>query len=144
MTAKELSQTFTPQDIEKDLYDWWEREGYFRPEKQEELGLVKVGGPRFCLTLPPPNITGVLHLGHAIIIAMQDMMCRYQRMRGKQTLFLPGTDHAGIATQAVVERELAKQGISRKDLGRETFVKKVWEGKEKHQKRTTKKQNGLG
>ncbi len=144
MTAKELSQTFTPQDIEKDLYDWWEREGYFRPEKQEELGLVNVGGPRFCLTLPPPNITGVLHLGHAIVIALEDLMCRFERMRGKQTLFLPGSDHAGIATQNVVERELAKQKISRKDLGREKFVEKVWEWKVKYHARITEQSKRLG
>ncbi len=144
MTAKELSQTFTPQDIEKEIYDWWEREGYFRPEKQEELGLVKVGGPHYCLTLPPPNITGVLHLGHAIVIALEDSMCRFERMRGKQTLFLPGSDHAGIATQNVVERELAKQGITRKDLGRKKFVEKVWEWKVKYHARITEQSKCLG
>ena len=144
MTAKELSQTFTPQDIEKDIYEWWEREGYFRPEKQLELGLVQVGGPRFCLTLPPPNITGILHLGHAIIVAIEDLMCRFERMRGKQTLFLPGSDHAGIATQNVVERELAKQGISRKYLGRQKFVEKVWEWKVKYHARITMQSKRLG
>lgn len=144
MTSKELAKTFQPQDIESDIYAWWEQEGYFRPEKQLELGLVEPGGPRFCITLPPPNITGVLHLGHAIVISLEDLMTRFERMRGKETLFLPGSDHAGIATQAVVERELAKQGISRKDLGREQFVEKVWEWKDTYHQRITEQSKRLG
>ena len=102
---KNLSRVHDPQKIEKDIYEWWESEGYFRPEKQRELGIVDDNNPRFCITLPPPNVTGVLHLGHAIVLTLEDLMTRYERMKQKETLFLPGTDHAGIATQNVVERE---------------------------------------
>ncbi|MFX1490187.1 MAG: valine--tRNA ligase [Promethearchaeota archaeon] len=121
-----LSRVHDPQKIEKSIYEWWESEGYFRPEKQRELGLVEENGPRFCITLPPPNVTGVLHLGHAIVIALEDLMTRYERMKQKETLFLPGTDHAGIATQNVVERDLAKRGIYRKEIGRKKFLEEVW------------------
>ncbi|MFX1365812.1 MAG: valine--tRNA ligase [Promethearchaeota archaeon] len=122
-----LSRVHEPKKIEKAIYEWWESQGYFRPEKQCELGLVKEDSPRFCITLPPPNVTGVLHLGHAIVLTLEDLMTRYERMKQKETLFLPGTDHAGIATQNVVERELAKKKIYRKEIGREKFLKEVWD-----------------
>ncbi|MHA1151025.1 MAG: valine--tRNA ligase [Promethearchaeota archaeon] len=122
-----LPRVHEPQKIEKKIYEWWESQGYFRPEKQRELGLVEENGPRFCITLPPPNVTGVLHLGHAIVLTLEDLMTRHARMQQKETLFLPGTDHAGIATQNVVERELAKKGIYRKEIGREKFLKEVWD-----------------
>jgi len=122
-----LPRVHEPQKIEKGIYEWWESQGYFRPEKQRELGLVNDDSSRFCITLPPPNVTGVLHLGHAIVLTLEDLMTRLARMKQKETLFLPGTDHAGIATQNVVERELAKKGIYRKEMGREKFVKEVWE-----------------
>ena len=122
-----LSRVHDPQKIEKGIYEWWESQGYFRPEKQRELGLVEENGPRFCITLPPPNVTGILHLGHAIVLTLEDLMTRYERMKQKETLFLPGTDHAGIATQNVVERELAKKGINRKEIGRKKFLEEVWD-----------------
>ncbi|MFX0041436.1 MAG: valine--tRNA ligase [Candidatus Hodarchaeota archaeon] len=131
-----LPRVHDPQKIEKSIYEWWESGGYFRPEKQRELGLVKENGPRFCITLPPPNVTGVLHLGHAIVLTLEDLMTRYERMKQKETLFLPGTDHAGIATQNVVERDLAKKGIYRKEIGRKKFLEKVWAW-------TTKRQNTI-
>ncbi|GAB4312703.1 MAG: valine--tRNA ligase [Promethearchaeota archaeon] len=137
-------KTYDPRECDPVVYRWWEEQGFFTPEKQRELGLVEEGGPRFCLTLPPPNITGSLHLGHAITIAIEDMMVRYARMCQKETLFLPGTDHAGIATQNVVERELLKQGIRRKDLGREKFVEKVWEWKHKYHSRITEQSKRMG
>ena len=121
-----LPRVHDPQKIEKYIYEWWESQGYFRPEKQQELGLIEKNGPRFCITLPPPNVTGVLHLGHAIVLTLEDLMTRYERMKQKETLFLPGTDHAGIATQNVVERELAKQGVYRKEIGRKKFLEEVW------------------
>ena len=127
---KKLPRIHDPQKIEKDIYEWWESQGYFRPEKQRELGLVSEDGPRFCITLPPPNVTGVLHLGHAIVLTIEDLMTRYERMKQKETLFLPGTDHAGIATQNVVERELDKKGIHRKEIGRKKFVEEVWKWKD--------------
>jgi len=143
----QLPEKYDPTEIEHTIYEWWEREGYFKPEKQLELGLVNRDSKsysRYCLTLPPPNVTGALHLGHAIMAAIEDLMSRFERMRGKETLFLPGTDHAGIATQNVVERELSKQGISRKELSREEFVEHVWEWKHKYHARITEQSKRLG
>jgi valyl-tRNA synthetase len=125
MTDK-LAKVYNPQEHEERLYRWWEEQGFFRPETQLELGLATEDGPRFCITMPPPNVTGVLHLGHAMTAAVEDLMTRYYRMKGHQALFLPGADHAGIATQNVVERELRKEGLSRHDLGREAFVERCW------------------
>jgi valyl-tRNA synthetase len=122
----ELSKTYNPQEHEERLYTWWEEQGFFRPETQLELGLATEDGPCFCITMPPPNVTGVLHLGHAMTAAVEDLMTRYYRMKGHQTLYLPGADHAGIATQNVVERELRKEGLTRHDLGREAFVERCW------------------
>ncbi len=138
------SKTWEPKESENKIYEWWESNGFFTPEKQRELGVADPNGPRFCLTLPPPNVTGALHLGHAITIALEDLMTRYERMQGKETLFLPGTDHAGIATQNVVERELAKKGIKRKELGREKFIEKVWEWKHEYHKRITEQSRCMG
>jgi len=143
MTNK-LSKTYNPREHEERLYQWWEKQGYFRPEKQVELGLASEDGPRWCITLPPPNVTGALHLGHAMVSAVEDLMTRYYRMRGFETLFLPGSDHAGIATQNVVERELAKEGLTRHDLGRERFIAKVWEWKEVYHARITEQTKRLG
>ncbi len=140
----ELSKTYNPKDHEERLYKWWEEQGYFRPEKQVELGLATPDGPRWCITLPPPNVTGALHLGHAMVAAVEDLMTRYNRMRGRQTLFLPGTDHAGIATQNVVERELRKEGLTRHDLGREKFIERVWEWKRVYHARITEQTKRLG
>ncbi|MFW9827172.1 MAG: class I tRNA ligase family protein, partial [Candidatus Thorarchaeota archaeon] len=139
-----LSRVHDPQKIEKSIYEWWESEGYFRPEKQRELGLVGKNGPRFCITLPPPNVTGVLHLGHAIVIALEDLMIRYERMKQKETLFLPGTDHAGIATQNVVERDLAKRGIYRKEIGRKKFLEEVWTWTSKRQNTILDQSRSMG
>ena len=127
MMSDELGRVYDPEEHEERLYEWWEEEGYFRPEKQVDLGLASHDGPRWCITMPPPNVTGALHLGHAMVAAVEDLMTRYHRMRGEETLYLPGMDHAGIATQNVVERELAKEGLSRHDLGREKFVERAWE-----------------
>ncbi len=140
----ELSKTYNPKEHEERLYKWWEEQGYFRPEKQVELGLATPDGPRWCITLPPPNVTGALHLGHAMVAAVEDLMTRYNRMKGRQTLFLPGTDHAGIATQNVVERELRKTGLTRHDLGREKFVERVWEWKRVYHARITEQTKRLG
>ncbi len=129
---KHLPSSHEPLKIEPEIYKWWESQGYFRPEKQLELGLVDKNGPRFCLTMPPPNVTGKLHLGHAIVLSIEDFMTRLERMKQKITLYLPGMDHAGIATQNVVERELEKKGSSRKKIGREKFLEAVWEWKNKY------------
>ena len=140
----ELSKTYSPQEHEERIYRWWEAQGYFRPERGVELGLIPEDSPHWCITMPLPNITGALHLGHAMTAAVEDIMTRYHRMRGYQALYLPGTDHAGIATQNVVERELRKEGLTRQELGREKFVEKVWEWKEVYHARITEQHRRLG
>lgn len=140
----ELSRTYNPKEHEERLYAWWEARGYFKPETQLALGQARADGPRFCITMPPPNVTGILHLGHAMTAALEDLMTRYYRMRGYETLYLPGTDHAGIATQNVVERELGKEGLTRHDLGREAFVERCWAWKEQTQSRITNQHRQLG
>ena len=140
----EMDKAYDPHTTENRLYEWWESQGYFRPETAVARGLARRDGSAWCITMPPPNITGALHLGHAITATIEDLMTRYYRMRGYETLFLPGSDHAGIATQNVVERELAKQGLDRHKLGRERFVEKVWEWKEVYHARITEQHKRLG
>ena len=103
----EMPTIYEPQQWEEKLYEWWESMGFFRPEQQIESGLADPDAPPFVISMPPPNVTGALHLGHAITSAVEDMLIRHHRMAGRPTLWLPGTDHAGIATQNVVERKLA-------------------------------------
>ncbi|MDK2124884.1 valine--tRNA ligase [Parachitinimonas caeni] len=120
----ELAKSFDPAAIESRWYQHWDNAGYFRPS-------MDAAAPSFSIQLPPPNITGTLHMGHAFNQTIMDGLTRYYRMKGFNTLWVPGTDHAGIATQIVVERQLAEQKISRHDLGRDAFISKVWEWKEK-------------
>jgi valyl-tRNA synthetase len=134
---EEMAKTFDPGAIEQALYAWWEAEGYFRPR-------VDPSQKPFVISMPPPNVTGALHLGHAIVAGLEDAMIRYRRMTGRPTLWVPGSDHAGIATQNVVEREIAKEGLTRHDLGREEFVKRVWEWKDVYHKRITEQHRRLG
>ncbi|WP_455028849.1 valine--tRNA ligase, partial [Neisseria sp.] len=114
---------YNPAEIESKHYQNWEKQGYFQPD----MDLTK---PSFSIQLPPPNVTGTLHMGHAFNQTIMDGLTRYYRMKGCNTAWIPGTDHAGIATQIVVERQLAAQNVSRHDLGREKFLEKVWEWKE--------------
>ena len=114
---------YNPAEIESEHYQNWEEQGYFQPD----MDLTK---PSFSIQLPPPNVTGTLHMGHAFNQTIMDGLTRYYRMKGCNTAWIPGTDHAGIATQIVVERQLAAQNVSRHDLGREKFLEKVWEWKE--------------
>ena len=116
---------YDPQTTEQRWYDEWVRRGYFHATPNTER-------KPFCIVIPPPNVTGALHAGHALNGTIQDVIVRRKRMQGFETLWLPGTDHAGIATQVVVERELAKDGIDRRELGREAFVQRVWEWKERY------------
>jgi valyl-tRNA synthetase len=125
-----LSKSFEPAAIEAKWGPLWEERGYARAGYRG-TGEPKPGEPAFAIQLPPPNVTGTLHMGHAFNQTIMDSLTRYHRMRGFNTLWLPGTDHAGIATQIVVERQLQEQGQSRHDLGRKNFVAKVWEWKEK-------------
>ena len=120
---KELAATFTPADIEAPLYQKWLLAGYFTADSKSTK-------PPFTIVIPPPNVTGSLHIGHALDHTLQDVLIRMKRMKGFEALWLPGMDHAGIATQNVVEKQLAAKGLSRHDLGREAFVAKVWEWKE--------------
>jgi valyl-tRNA synthetase len=140
----EMDKTYDPHTTEQRLYAWWESQGYFKPEMCVEKGLAKADAPAWCITMPPPNVTGALHLGHALTASIEDLMTRYYRMRGYETLYLPGSDHAGIATQNVVERELRKEGLFRHDLGREKFIEKVWEWKKVYHARITEQHRGLG
>ena len=121
---RELSKTYDPADVEGRLYAWWEASGFFAAEPDDP-------GDPFVIAMPPPNVTGSLHLGHAMYV-VQDAFIRRARMQGRNAVWLPGMDHAGIATQNVVERELAKEGLSRHDVGREAFVERVWQWKEQY------------
>jgi valyl-tRNA synthetase len=122
----ELEKSFNPRQIESRWYAYWESSGFFKPMPGDTSGTT----PAYCIMLPPPNVTGTLHMGHAFQHTLMDALTRYHRMRGDNTLWQPGTDHAGIATQIVVERQLDQQDIDRRDLGREVFVERVWQWKE--------------
>lgn len=132
-----LSDRYNPADVEGKTYQWWESQGYFKSQDKSTK-------PPFAIILPPPNVTGFLHMGHALDHTIQDLLIRWKRMCGFNALWLPGTDHAGIATQTVVERELKKQNITRHQLGREKFVEKVWEWKHQYGDRITNQMRRLG
>lgn len=134
-SAQNIATTYDPTEIEKKWYQTWEERGYFKPSQK---------GESFCIMIPPPNVTGSLHMGHGFNNAIMDALTRYNRMSGKNTLWQPGTDHAGIATQMVVERQLGAQGVSRHDLGREKFIEKVWEWKEQSGGNITRQIRRLG
>ena len=135
---KELAKSFDPKTIESHWYQFWESKGYYA------AGLDQSKQNHFCILLPPPNVTGTLHMGHGFNQTLMDALTRYHRMAGDNTLWQPGTDHAGIATQIVVERQLDAQGVSRHDLGREKFLEKVWEWKEYSGGTITKQMRRLG
>jgi len=134
----ELAKSFEPKNVEAHWYPQWEQSGYFK------AGLDPNKSESFCIQLPPPNVTGTLHMGHGFNQTLMDTLTRYHRMKGDNTLWQPGTDHAGIATQIVVERQLDAQGISRHDLGREKFIEKVWEWKEYSGNTITRQMRRLG
>ena len=125
-TSRELPASYTPKYIEAAWYEWWEKEGFFKPEYgRESLDSPNPKGT-FMICIPPPNVTGSLHLGHALTDSIEDAVVRWQRARGKTTLWNPGCDHAGIATQVVVEKKLLRErNLSRHEVGRENFVKEV-------------------
>ena len=125
MKEDQLDKRYDPATLEQRWYKEWESRGYFSPVDDRER-------PRFAIVIPPPNVTGRLHIGHALVNTLIDIVSRWKRMSGFNTLWLPGTDHAGIATQMVVERELAREGISRIEMGREAFLGRVWSWKEEH------------
>uniref|UniRef100_A0A8D1VJL2 Valine--tRNA ligase, mitochondrial n=1 Tax=Sus scrofa TaxID=9823 RepID=A0A8D1VJL2_PIG len=127
--SRPLPPAYSPRYVEAAWYPWWVREGFFRPEYQTRL--PQATGETFSMCIPPPNVTGSLHIGHALTVAIQDALVRWHRMRGDRVLWVPGSDHAGIATQAVVEKKLWKErGLRRRELSREDFLREVWKWKE--------------
>ena len=118
-----LDKTYRPAEIEAKFDRLWQQGGYFAPVDDPDAR-------PYCIVIPPPNVTGSLHMGHALNNSIQDALIRFHRMRGRAALWQPGSDHAGIATQMVVERELAKEGLTRRALGRDKFVERVWAWKE--------------
>ncbi len=135
-----MDKSYNPGAIEQQWYEHWESSGYFEPQSGENRG----GENSYCIMLPPPNVTGRLHMGHAFQDTIMDTLTRWHRMKGDDTLWQPGTDHAGIATQMVVERQLHASGQSRHDLGREKFVDAVWEWKEKSGDTISRQMRRLG
>jgi valyl-tRNA synthetase len=125
MSIKEFAKGYEPHEVEKRWYAYWEKEQLFTAEDQSPQA-------SYSIVIPPPNVTGVLHMGHALNNTMQDILCRYRRLRGDNVLWMPGTDHAGIATQNVVEKNLAQEGTDRHQLGREKFIEAVWQWREKY------------
>ena len=153
MKAIELEKAYNPKDFEDRIYDQWVKSNCFKPASDETSPLhqcylektknnKKVS--KYTVVIPPPNVTGVLHMGHGLNNTLQDIVVRYHRMIGDNTLWVPGTDHAGIATQNVVERQLKKEGLSRNDLGREKFLERTWQVKEEHHNTIVKQQRKLG
>ncbi|MEX1004292.1 MAG: valine--tRNA ligase [Acidimicrobiia bacterium] len=132
-----MHPTYEPAEVERHWYDRWENAGIFRPEYRPE-------GEPFAVVIPPPNVTGSLHIGHGLNHTIHDVVIRRKRMQGYAALWLPGTDHAGIATQNVVERDLASEGLTRHDLGREAFIEQVWEWKRKYGERITRQIRRMG
>jgi valyl-tRNA synthetase len=133
----EMEKVYEPKNVEDKWNSFWIDRNYFHAAKSSDK-------PSFTIVIPPPNVTGSLHIGHALNNTIQDILIRYKRMKGLNTLWVPGTDHAGIATQTVVERELRKEGIQRQDLTREEFIKRVWEWKELYGKRIIEQLKKLG
>ncbi len=134
---KEMPKTYDFKSTEQRLYDWWEKRGYFKPKGGKHT-------PRFVISMPPPNITAPLHLGHAIVASIQDMMIRYHRMQGDKTLWVPGSDHASIATQLRIEQMLRDEGTSREALGRDEFLRRAWDWKHKYGGIITQQHRSLG
>ena len=123
MADIKLQKTYDFSTVEGRLYDWWEQSGYFRPRGE--------GNP-FVISMPPPNVTDRLHIGHAMFVALEDLMIRYNRMKGVPTLWVPGSDHASIATELQLKKQLESEGTSASEIGREAFLERAWEWKEKY------------
>ena len=132
-----LAKAYDPRAVEAGVYDWWDAAGYFAPAGREDRR-------PFVIVMPPPNVTGELHIGHALFVSVEDVMVRWHRMLGDPTLWLPGADHAGIAGQWVVEKELAREGLTRHDLGREAFLERVWDFMNRYRGRIREQMRILG
>ena len=132
MTEDSIPKTYDFHATEQRIYAWWQEHGYFKPSSDPQRPDFDPAVPPFTIAIPPPNVTGELHLGHAMFVSMEDLMIRYHRMKGYSALWVPGADHAGIATQLQVEKSLAKAGTSREEIGREEFLRRTWAWKEKY------------
>ncbi|NPV76074.1 MAG: valine--tRNA ligase [Anaerolineae bacterium] len=132
MSENVLPKTYDFSSTEQRLYRWWEANGFFKPANDPNKAGFDPAIKPFVISIPPPNVTGELHLGHAMFVAMEDLMIRYHRMKGVPTLWVPGSDHAGIATQLQVERALLREGLTREQIGRDEFIRRAWEWKEKY------------
>jgi valyl-tRNA synthetase len=128
----EIPTRYNPKETEDKWYKFWEENNFFQAKPNPSLPFRQAGKKPFCIVIPPPNVTGILHMGHALNNTIQDILIRYHRMKGEESLWVPGTDHAGIATQNVVEKSIAKEGLKRQDLGREKFIERVWQWKEQY------------
>jgi len=137
MSDSALPKRYDPTAFEAMWYERWEASGAFAPS-------MAPGRKPFCIVIPPPNVTGILHIGHALQFTLQDLIIRWRRMQGHNALWLPGTDHAGIATQVMVERKLATEGLTRQEIGREAFLERVWEWKEEHKDNISHQAKALG
>src|SRR5688572_18302701 len=144
MSEYTLPKAYDFKDTEQRIYALWEKGGYFKPSNDPNKQDFDPTKEPFVIAIPPPNVTGELHLGHAMFVSVEDLMTRYHRMKGYPTLWIPGTDHAGIATQLQVEKMLAKEGTSREELGREAFLRRTWEWKEKYAGQITDQIRRLG
>ncbi|MBA1333162.1 valyl-tRNA synthetase, partial [Candidatus Endoriftia persephone str. Guaymas] len=131
-----MDKTYDPHAIEQRWYQTWEERGYFAPAAE--------GDSAYCIMIPPPNVTGSLHMGHGFNNTIMDTLIRFHRMKGDQTLWQPGSDHAGIATQMVVERQLEAQGKTRHDLGRDAFIDRIWEWRQESGGNITRQLRRLG
>lgn len=135
--STQLSDRYSPQEVEDRIYQWWDSRGYFKAKDTSTK-------PPFSIILPPPNVTGFLHLGHALDHSIQDVLVRWKRMSGYNVLWMPGTDHAGIATQSVVEKQLSDEGLDRHEMGREEFLQRVWQWKDEYGSRILNQAKRLG
>ncbi|MBP3366794.1 MAG: valine--tRNA ligase [Treponema sp.] len=152
MKAIELEKSYNPKEFEERIYEEWVQKGCFKPASDESSPVhgcylkssEHAAVAKYTVVIPPPNVTGVLHMGHGLNNMLQDIVVRYHRMKGDDTLWIPGTDHAGIATQNVVERALKKEGTSRKELGRERFLERTWQVKEAHHATIVRQQRKFG
>src|SRR5882672_9758997 len=138
MILTDLPKQYDPQDAQRRWYELWVSQGYFHADPASDR-------PPYCIVIPPPNVTGALHLGHALNNTLQDVLIRWRRMQGFNVLWMPGTDHAGIATQAVVERRIREEdGKTRHDLGRDELVKRIWQWKDQYEARILRQLRELG
>src|SRR5436305_7116927 len=132
---EEMPKAYNPAAVERRLYERWEKAGYFAP---------RPGGEPYTVVMPPPNLTGELHLGHAMMDTVEDILIRWRRMQGRDTLWLPGVDHAAIAVHTLIERQLAAEGINRRDIGREAFLERTWDFVSKNRKRIYTQHKRMG